>query len=116
MPDENGIDVCALRQVDLHPLFAWPEFDPRAFIAGLVAIGDQVQRSDHRIVVAGGNLLTLGKIDGASGNHEVGALALHRRLKVRHIERNGRADEQRTRQLSLQRNFVLRQSSSGNKQ
>src|SRR5580698_8929605 len=113
MPQKDGIDVGTLCQVDLNPLFARAEFDPRAFVAGLVAIGYEVQRSDHRVVVARRNFLPLSEIERARGNHEVRALALHRRLKVGHIERNGRADEQRTRQLGLKRDFVLRQSRNG---
>src|ERR1035437_151239 len=38
VPDENGVDIRTLRQVDLCPLLTGPKLDPRAFVAVLVSI------------------------------------------------------------------------------
>src|ERR1035437_3942499 len=83
MPDDHGGNFRFLFQVNLHPLLAGAEFNPGAFVAFLVAIGDEVERADDGLVVAGGNFFALGQIARAGGDEKIRPLAfLLLRLKV----------------------------------
>src|ERR1039457_2509740 len=89
VPQENGVDIRALRQVDLCPLLAGPKLDPGAFVAVLVSIVDHIQCSNDWIVIARGDFLVLCEVNGADGNQEIGALGFCGALKIGHIERTG---------------------------
>src|SRR5208337_3347274 len=116
MPDDDRVDIRLLFEVNLHPLLAWREFNPGTFVAFLVAVGDEVERANHGFAVAGGDLLALREVDGASGNHEIRALAFMRRFEIGHIDWHWGADEQRRGQLRLQRDFVVRERGGGGQQ
>ena len=62
VPDDHGVDVGRLLQVDLHPLLAGGQLDEAAVGAFLVAVGDQVQLADDRGRVAGSDLLVQGQV------------------------------------------------------
>ena len=74
MPDENGVDIGFLRQVDLDPLLAGPEFHPGSFVAGLVAIGDQIQRSVMGLLSLAVTFLPLARLTVPAGTMKSGRL------------------------------------------
>jgi hypothetical protein len=76
MPHDDGINAGLFRQVNLHPLFARPQFHPGTFIAALVAVRDQVQRADHGIAVAGGDFFAQRNIGGARRHQEIRPLVI----------------------------------------
>jgi hypothetical protein len=95
VPVDDGVDARVFAQVDLHPLLAGPEFEPRTFVTGLIAIGDHVQRADVRVVVAGDYLLAPGKVHRTHGNIEIRALTSKRRLKIGHADGHRRSGKHR---------------------
>src|SRR5262249_12724273 len=95
MPHEDRVEIRRGAEINLHPLLARPEFNPRTFLAPFVAVREQVERADDWFLVAGCYFLAGSDIVRADGHHTIRALALARRFEIRDLGGNRRADEHR---------------------
>ena len=59
VPQPDGVDGSGFLQIDLDPLEAVEQFDEISFASLFIAIGDEVERTDDRVVVAAGYLFPL---------------------------------------------------------
>lgn len=70
VPQQRAIQGGDFLQVNLYPLGAGAKFDPRAFRALLVAIGNHGQCADDWRIVAGGYRFVQRDVDGAFGQQD----------------------------------------------
>ena len=98
VPEGDGTDLGGLSEVDLDPVGAAREFDFETFFATLVAVGEVGEVSGRSFAGAGGDVATLGEIDGGGGY--LGQLARHGgdRLEVVDLHRARRAESDGLRQ------------------
>ena len=90
VPDADGVDGGGFLQVDLDPLRAFEQFDEVAFASLFVAVGDELEVADDRIVIAAGDLLVLGQQHRFLGNQENRVL-VGRLHQIGHVHGLGRA-------------------------
>ena len=106
VPDGDGGYVGGGTEVDLHPLRGWPELHVGAVRAGFVTVGNEGEFADDGERVTAGDGFSLGEIDGAGGNHEVGTFAGAGLLEVGKLDGAGSAGEEWLGQLQFERNLV----------
>ena len=115
MPHKDGIDIGALCQIDLNPLFAGSEFDPRPFVAGLVAIGDKFSVPVTGLLSLDVTFLPLARLTVPAGIMKSGRLPFIGGSRFGTLSGTGVPTKRGRGSWVFQRDLVLRQCGTGNK-